>query len=313
MADPITTGQKLSIAETASESKVPFLKGQIIFEDSGNMYYDPTTGSSQSDRIQCGGGTFSNSTPTTANLGGVSKGTTFDEVPVTDVLNMLLYPHVDATLSNPSISCSPTGTQEMGVSVKFTKISVTVTKGSANITSILIEDTTDTSISYTATADQLSTVNSKGSLTVSFDFDDYSIASGKSHSYKVTMIDKDNVTYTKTAQVSPTWVYPYYYGAIDASKTSLTQDEVKALTKVVAGKANQTLKFTMNDQKAAFCYPTSHGKLTAIMDQNNFNVTDTFSCTTVSVTANDGKAVDYYVYILNTASTTSNFSFTFKF
>ena len=44
------TGIMLSIKETDAQSKVAFKAGQLIFEDSGTAYYDPTTGSSTGDR-----------------------------------------------------------------------------------------------------------------------------------------------------------------------------------------------------------------------------------------------------------------------
>lgn len=55
MADAISTGSKLSVAESENQSNVPFKKGQLVVEDSGNMYYDNTQGESLSDRIKLNG------------------------------------------------------------------------------------------------------------------------------------------------------------------------------------------------------------------------------------------------------------------
>lgn len=313
MSGPFTTGEKLSIAEASEVAKVPFTKGQLIIEDSGNVFYDPTTGFGQDDRVQCGGGTFSNSNPTTSDLGGISKGTTFDDVPVTDVLNMLLYPQVDAVLSKPVLSYTPKGTQEKGVPINFTKISFTITKGSANIIKISIYDITEEVLMYTSDPDELETLNNTGSITITHNFTAYSITSGKSHSYRVTIEDADNKSYTQTVQVSPSWVYPYYYGVVGANKTSLTQNEIKAITKLVAAKGTQALNFDLNKQKVVFCYPASYGALSVIEDQNHFDATDLFGLSTVSVTANDGESVSYYVYLQHRAATNDDFRFTFIF
>lgn len=55
MAEPIYTGENLIVSEAAQQHLVPFAKGQIIVEDSGSMYYDPTTGTSVLNRLCLGG------------------------------------------------------------------------------------------------------------------------------------------------------------------------------------------------------------------------------------------------------------------
>lgn len=49
-----STGKSPTIVETAVASKVPFKACQVILQDNGTAYYDPSTGSSTTDRIVLG-------------------------------------------------------------------------------------------------------------------------------------------------------------------------------------------------------------------------------------------------------------------
>lgn len=50
-----STGKSPTIVETAVASNVPFKACQVILQDNGTAYYDPSTGSSTTDRIMLGG------------------------------------------------------------------------------------------------------------------------------------------------------------------------------------------------------------------------------------------------------------------
>ena len=49
-----STGKSPTIVETSVASKVPFKACQVILQDNGTAYYDPSTGSSTTDRIVLG-------------------------------------------------------------------------------------------------------------------------------------------------------------------------------------------------------------------------------------------------------------------
>ena len=69
---------------------------------------------------------YSNDMATVNALGGIAAGTTFDNMPVSEVLTKLLYPYVAPTVS---ASSSPNGgTFEKGNNQKVTKITANVTK-----------------------------------------------------------------------------------------------------------------------------------------------------------------------------------------
>lgn len=59
-----------------------------------------------------------------------------------------------------------------------------------------------------------------------------------------------------------------------------------------------------------FATPVANGVIKTITDPNGFNVTDTFTQSTVSITGLDGTAQSYYVYVSG-ATTVSAFKETF--
>ena len=89
------------------------------------------------------------------------------------------------------------------------------------------------------------------------------------------------------------------------------QEEIKALIKHIESKGTKTYSFTANNQRFVFAYPKSYGTLSAIYDQNNFNVTSTFTIYTVPIQCLDGSTVDYYVYVSD-KSTVTNFNNKFQ-
>lgn len=109
---------------------------------------------------------------------------------------------------------------------------------------------------------------------------------------------KNNVS----KSISYTFVSPYYVGV--SSTDTLTETDIKALTKKVEVKGNKTINYTTAQSYMVFAYPSSYGAISSIIDQNGFNVTDSFTKSTVTV-----NSVEYYVYCSNQCSG----SYTMKF
>ena len=59
-------------------------------------------------------------------------------------------------------------------------------------------------------------------------------------------------------------------------------------------------------------YPKSYGALKKIIDQNSFDVTNSFIKSEVNVTGLDKTSQTYYVYT-NNASSVTNFKITFQY
>ena len=111
---------------------------------------------------------------------------------------------------------------------------------------------------------------------------------------------KNNVS----KSVSYTFVSPYYVGV--SSTDTLTETDITALTKKVETKGNKTINYTTSQSYMVFSYPSSYGAISSIIDQNGFNVTDSFVRSTVTV-----NSVDYYVYCSNQCSGTYTMKFNY--
>ena len=259
---------------------------------------------------------FSNSNPTTASVGGISEGTNLNGMLVTDILNKMLYPRVDPVIESASITYTPTNTIEYGTICTYKNLKVVIKKGSLQITSISIYNTNsqeDENKIYESPIEELLTLNNNGSITITYDFDDYTSINSKSNVYSIKVTDADGVSIIKNSiQGGPTYVYPYYYGAVDSNVT-ITESVIKGLTKKVETKGTKSYKYTANNQKMVFATLQSYGKIKTIKDPNGFNVTDTFTESSITITGLDGTSQIYYVYTANSASTVTNFNMTFSY
>lgn len=241
---------------------------------------------------------YSNDMATVNALGGIAAGTTFDNMPVSEVLTKLLYPYVAPTVS---ASSSPNGgTFEKGNSQKVTKITANVTKKSERITKVEFFDG-NTSLGVKQGAE----VQNGGSIAITTD-----MAVSANKNFKVTVTDAANKSYNANTG-SFNFVYPYYMG-VCAEGAEINEALVKGLTKKVEAKGAKSHAFTCDYQRMVFAYPKAHGKLKSIIDPNNFDVTGTFGVQEVSITGLDGTAQTYYVYV-NSASTVSKFTMKFNY
>lgn len=244
------------------------------------------------------GTTYSNDIPTYVEHGGISIGTTFEEKTIKEMFDMILYPYVAPVVSASVLSPSNGGTFEIGATVTITKIRVTASIKSNKLTKIQVIHGTVTVVNKT------DGIANGGT----FDFNvSYPITTNTTLTAKVTddtqgIVSKNTGTFT--------FVYPIYHGAFNLDSTP-TEDQIKALTKHIESKGTKTYSFTTNNERFVFAYPKSYGTLSAIYDQNNFNVTDTFIRYTVPVVCLDGKSVEYYVY-MSERSTVTNFNNKFQ-
>lgn len=242
---------------------------------------------------------FTNNTPTVQAHGGVPVGKTFNNVPVNEVLNMILYPWVAPAVSAQIKVPSNGGVKEFGDIQNVTSIGVTVTKKSSNITKVEIFDGSESLGVETEGVANGGTFN----FTV-----DKQVSSNKNYTAKVTDA-AEKITTANTGTF--TFVYPYYWGVLDAS-AAVDEAAVKGLTKQIVTKGNKSNKFTATNQKICFAYPKSYGALANIKDQNNFDVTGTFTRTEVTITGLDKTPQAYYVYT-NSPSTITGFGMNFNY
>lgn len=244
------------------------------------------------------GSRYNNDEPIYQEHGGVKVGTTFVDKTMQEMFDMILYPHLAPTISCQVISPSNGGVFETGTTVNVTKIRVTANSKSNQLKSISVVNGSTTVVSK----------NSGLGKGGTFDFNTaVNVTSNTTFTGKV-IDETDDSASANTGTF--TFVYPMYHGSFDGDSAP-TEEQIKSMTKHVETKATKSYQFTLTNTRACFAYPKAYGALKTIYDQNNFNVTDTFTRYEVNLVCADGKTVVYYVYT-NNRSTVSNFTNKFQ-
>lgn len=225
----------------------------------------------------------------------------FKNVPVTDLLNELLYPYVPPVIN--SFTMEPEAeVREKNTKIEIETANVSIEKKSKDIKKIVLyKNNTE----YEIIEDD---VDNGGD----FSFNLYETLSGKEDvSYKIKIYDKEGTEVESNIQ-KYTFVYPYFYGVIDPEtvaviidagnnpedddKTEAASKAILDLTKAIRARGNNEFSFTTNGQRPVIAYPKDYGELKSIIDQNNFSQTWTKTIVEVdNETTIPG--VDYYVYI----------------
>lgn len=237
--------------------------------------------------------TFTKSLGTTQTLGGIAKGTNLSGKTSKEILDLLLFPYVAFSVSMSTNASG--GVKEVGTSYTVSTATVNITMGSAEIYSIIVKR--GNTVLLTKTSGIVA-----GSNTITLPT---AQTVNESVTFSCTVTDSEGTSQSANATAF-TFVYPYYYGAINNGVT-LTEALVKGLTKSVSSKGNKTVTITMNQQKAVFAYPKSYGNLAKILDANGFNVTDTFVKNELTM-----YDTTYYVYVLSQPATAS-MAYTFSY
>lgn len=236
---------------------------------------------------------YTNDTPTITAIGGVATGSTFNNVPITEMLTKILYPYTKPTVS---VSVTPNGgTYEKGTSVAVTALKATVTKKSSPIASVTMKQNSTVITTLTDGVANGGTLNMLPSAGVSLTADT---------TFSATATDTDNGS-TSANSTKFTFVDPYYTGVI-ADGTTVTGDTVTSLTKKVEAKGTKSYSYTTSGQCMVIAYPKSYGVLKSALDPNGFENIASYTRHEVNVTTASGASVAYYVYV-KTASTVTDF------
>lgn len=245
-------------------------------------------------------GVYTNNNKVPVDHGGVTFGSTFNKIPIQDVLTGILYPYTQPT--KKVVVIPDGGVYEKGSAVDISKVTIEVTPRSnaINKLALAIGSTSLTSENISATTEVITKA--------------YAYQSGEARvtsdaSVVLTVSESDGKT--SVASSTPfTFVRPIYYGAI-ANAGAISETVVKGCTKSIEAKSSKMSKtFNCDYQRTLFAYPTEYGDLTAIYDPNGFNLLSTYTKSTVILTCLDGSNVSYNVYV-NEAATVSNFNITF--
>ena len=104
-----------------------------------------------------------------------------------------------------------------------------------------------------------------------------------------------------TKNTSVTINHASYYGCVAATKTTLTASDITALTKSLKSSKSLSTKFTQDNQKVAYAYPSYFGDLTSCKNSSGFEGLSGYTKSSVTV---NGQS--YNVYLQNNAATSSD-------
>ena len=245
--------------------------------------------------------TFSNGITTVNALGGIGAGKSLDGKTVTEILDMLLFPYVKQTIGTPSRVPNST-LLEMGNDQVITSVTVAVTKKSKPITNVALYN------GSTMIAEKTGDEVANGGT---FTFSGLNVAVPSTNVVLTVKATDTEGSVVSANTAGWTFVYPYYYGIVDAGAT-INEDLVKGLTKDVQSKGNKSYSYSPNNQCALIAYPKAYGTLKSALDPNAFENIAAFTKTELKITGLNGQAVDYYVYVSG-AFTGSGFKYTFKY
>lgn len=243
--------------------------------------------------------TDTSETGATVTVGGVAKGKKYSNTDIIQVIDDILHPYVAPT--GVSLTMAATGgTFEAGTTVEVTTGTVKWTNGSQLISraEVLQGSTVVGSADLSASA-TTSTITLTNPI---------SVTSNTSFTARVT----DATKTTSGGNVGYTFVYPFYWGVVDADVTAPTAEQVAALTKVVQAKGNKTFTYTTNGQRKVVAYPKAYGTLKKAIDPNGFDNIDAMVRNEVSITGLDGTAQAYYVYTSSGVSSITE-AYTYSF
>nr|DAY69170.1 MAG TPA: hypothetical protein [Caudoviricetes sp.] len=243
--------------------------------------------------------TDTSETGATVTVGGVAKGKKYANTDIIQVIDDILHPYVAPT--GVSLTMAATGgTFEAGTTVQVTTGTVKWTNGSQLISKAeVLQGSTvvgSADLSASATTSTITLTNP------------ISVTANTSFTARVT----DATKTTSGGNVGYTFVYPFYWGVVDADVTAPTAEQVQALTKVVQGKGNKTFTYTTNGQRKVVAYPKAYGTLKKAIDPNGFDNIDAMVRTEVSITGLDGTAQAYYVYTSSGVSSITE-AYTYSF
>jgi hypothetical protein len=215
-----------------------------------------------------------------------------------EILAKLLFPYIAPVVN---VSCSPNGGMyEKGDIQTVSNVAVSVVKKSEEIAKIEILDGN----TIIATQEDESIING-GTFNYPIDV---KINSDKKLTIKIT----DSLGKTVLCATNQfSFVYPYYIGVCNED-AEINEELILGLNKKIEAKGNKTINYTTNNQKMIIAYPVEYGTISKIYDANNFDITSSFKCNTISVTGLDGVAQNYYVYS-NDVSTVKDFAIKFSY
>ena len=262
---------------------------------------------------------FSYDVPTPVAIGGIPAGSTFSNVPVTEMIRMILYPYIMPVLSTSISSQYVETTSATSSNLTF---NYSITRNATYSISSITLSATFSGLLITPG----SIVN--GTTSSSVGISPAQLTGTQSWNTQTwTMGVSDTYISTATSSSSVSVVIPWYYGSATISCTSSTTINTilgtsstsvpGKLTPLLTAPAltsssiyNKGVTMSGNNVYLYFGYPYDFPDLVSIIDPNGYDVSGSFYKFTVDGVSSPSsiwgstKNYKFYIYVGSTASTT---------
>ena len=232
------------------------------------------------DLVGAAGGDFSytNATPVTGDIGGISAGTTFNNTPLKEILDNLFYPYLKPAFTSFSLNNKVV---EVGTAVTTNNYSWTI----SNVANAKLD-----TLSLTLDGQQLTIGNKVGNGN-NVAIANTSITKNTATSVTATIRANNSKDEAFSANATISWKYKMYTGV--STKDTLTADEIKAMTSKLADNAKGVHNYTGSGYQY-LVFPAAWGMPATIKDNKTGFGLSYSKLNNVSISSN-GVSTDYIV------------------
>ena len=232
------------------------------------------------DLVGAAGGDFSytNATPVTGDIGGISAGTTFNNTPLKEILDNLFYPYLKPAFTSFSLNNKVV---EVGTAVTTNNYSWTI----SNVANAKLD-----TLSLTLDGQQLTIGNKVGNGN-NVAIANTSITKNTAASVTATIRANNSKDEEFSANATISWKYKMYTGV--STKDTLTADEIKAMTSKLADNAKGVHNYSGSGYQY-LVFPAAWGMPATIKDNKTGFGLSYSKLSNVSISSN-GVSTDYIV------------------
>ena len=230
--------------------------------------------------VGAAGGDFSytNATPVTGDIGGISAGTTFNNTPLKEILDNLFYPYLKPAFTSFSLNNKVV---EVGTAVTTNNYSWAI----SNVANAKLD-----TLTLTLDGQQLTIGNKVGNGN-NVAIANTSITKNTAASVTATIRANNSKDEAFSANATISWKYKMYTGV--STKDTLTADEIKAMTSKLADNAKGVHNYTGSGYQY-LVFPAAWGMPATIKDNKTGFGLSYSKLNNVSISSN-GVSTDYIV------------------
>lgn len=230
--------------------------------------------------VGAAGGDFSytNATPVTSDIGGISAGTTFNNTPLKEILDNLFYPYLKPAFTSFSLNNKVV---EVGTAVTTNNYSWAI----SNVANAKLD-----TLTLTLDGQQLTIGNKVGNGN-NVAIANTSITKNTAASVTATIRANNSKDEAFSANATISWKYKMYTGV--STKDTLTADEIKAMTSKLADNAKGVHNYTGSGYQY-LVFPAAWGMPATIKDNKTGFGLSYSKLNNVSISSN-GVSTDYIV------------------